>query len=421
MNLIIREAKIIDSNSEFRNQILDIKICNSMITCIEKDIVVDESYTEISLPNLHVSRGWIDTSVSFGEPGFEDRETISNGIQVAAASGFTDILLQPNTFPVVDNQSQVKFVISKFENSAVSVHPIGALTKGSEGKDLAELFDMKNAGAVAFGDYNNDIENANLLKIGLQYTTDFEAVIIAFSQNNSLSKNGVANEGVSATRLGLKGMSSLSESLQIARNLSLLEYTNGRMHIPTISCAKSVELVREAKKKALKITCSVAVHNLILTDDILSEFDTNYKVLPPLRTEEDRQALIEGVLDGTIDIITSDHNPIDIEHKKVEFDYALSGTIGLESAFGALLAVLPLEIVIEKLTAGKYIFSSSENEIKIHQSACLTLFNPNFDYNFKTTDILSKSKNSAFIGQKMKGKVYGIINNRKIILNNNAR
>lgn len=421
MNLIIREAKIIDSNSEFRNQILDIKICNSMITCIEKDIVVDESYTEISLPNLHVSRGWIDTSVSFGEPGFEDRETISNGIQVAAASGFTDILLQPNTFPVVDNQSQVKFVISKFENSAVSVHPIGALTKGSEGKDLAELFDMKNAGAVAFGDYNNDIENANLLKIGLQYTTDFEAVIIAFSQNNSLSKNGVANEGVSATRLGLKGMSSLSESLQIARNLSLLEYTNGRMHIPTISCAKSVELVREAKKKALKITCSVAVHNLILTDDILSEFDTNYKVLPPLRTEEDRQALIEGVLDGTIDIITSDHNPIDIEHKKVEFDYALSGTIGLESAFGALLAVLPLEIVIEKLNAGKYIFSSSENEIKIHQSACLTLFNPNFDYNFKTTDILSKSKNSAFIGQKMKGKVYGIINNRKIILNNNAR
>ena len=421
MNLIIREAKIIDSNSEFRNQILDIKICNSMITCIEKDIVVDESYTEISLPNLHVSRGWIDTSVSFGEPGFEDRETISNGIQVAAASGFTDILLQPNTFPVVDNQSQVKFVISKFENSAVSVHPIGALTKGSEGKDLAELFDMKNAGAVAFGDYNNDIENANLLKIGLQYTTDFEAVIIAFSQNNSLSKNGVANEGVSATRLGLKGMSSLSESLQIARNLSLLEYTNGRMHIPTISCAKSVELVREAKKKALKITCSVAVHNLILTDDILSEFDTNYKVLPPLRTEEDRQALLEGVLDGTIDIITSDHNPIDIEHKKVEFDYALSGTIGLESAFGALLAVLPLEIVIEKLTAGKYIFSSSENEIKIHQSACLTLFNPNFDYNFKTTDILSKSKNSAFIGQKMKGKVYGIINNRKIILNNNAR
>lgn len=421
MNLIIREAKIIDSNSEFRNQILDIKICNSMITCIEKDIVVDESYTEISLPNLHVSRGWIDTSVSFGEPGFEDRETISNGIQVAAASGFTDILLQPNTFPVVDNQSQVKFVISKFENSAVSVHPIGALTKGSEGKDLAELFDMKNAGAVAFGDYNNDIENANLLKIGLQYTTDFEAVIIAFSQNNSLSKNGVANEGVSATRLGLKGMSSLSESLQIARNLSLLEYTNGRMHIPTISCAKSVELVREAKKKALKITCSVAVHNLILTDDILSEFDTNYKVLPPLRTEEDRQALIEGVLDGTIDIITSDHNPIDIEHKKVEFDYALSGTIGLESAFGALLAVLPLEIVIEKLNAGKYIFSSSENEIKIHQSACLTLFNPTFDYNFKTTDILSKSKNSAFIGQKMKGKVYGIINNRKIILNNNAR
>ncbi len=421
MNLIIREAKIIDSTSEFHNEILDIKICNGVLTCIEKNIIVDESYTEISLPNLHVSRGWLDTSVSFGEPGFEDRETISNGIKVAAASGFTNIFLQPNTFPVVDNQSQVNFVRSKFENSAVSVHPIGAVTKGSEGKDLAELFDMKNAGAVAFGDYNKEIENANLLKIGLQYATDFGAVIIAFSQDHSLSKNGVANEGVSTTRLGLKGISSLSESLQIARNLSLLDYTNGRLHIPTISCAKSVELVREAKKKGLKITCSVAVHNLIFTDDILSEFDTNYKVLPPLRTEEDRKALIEGVLDGTIDIITSDHNPIDIEHKKVEFDYAVSGTIGLESAFGALLTVLPLEIVIEKLTAGKYIFSLHANEIKIDQNACLTLFNPNDEYNFQTTNILSKSKNSAFIGQKMKGKVYGIINNRKIILNNNAR
>lgn len=420
MNLIIREAKIIDSQSQFHNQIIDLEIRNGAISSIGTNLNVDDDITEIRLPNLHISQGWFDSSVSFGEPGFEDRETISGGIKVAAASGFTDIALQPNTFPIIDNQSQVKFIKSKFDNSAINVHPIGALTKGSEGKDLAELFDMKNSGAVAFGDYNRDIENANLMKIGLQYAKDFSGLIIAFCQDTSLSKNGVANEGIVATGLGLKSISSLSESLQVQRNLSLLDYTSGRLHLPTISCEKSVDLIRDAKIKGMNVTCSVAVHNLIFTDAVLTEFDTNFKVLPPLRTESDRQALITGVLDGTIDMITSDHNPIDIEHKKMEFDYALPGTIGLESAFGALMTVLPLEMIIEKFTNGRMIFATPSHKIEKDSTASFTLFNPDSKSEFTKGDILSKSKNSAFLGSQLTGKVYGIINNNQILLNDNA-
>lgn len=420
MNLIIREAKIIDSQSQFHNQIIDLEIRNGAISSIGTNLNVDDDITEIRLPNLHISQGWFDSSVSFGEPGFEDRETISGGIKVAAASGFTDIALQPNTFPIIDNQSQVKFIKSKFDNSAINVHPIGALTKGSEGKDLAELFDMKNSGAVAFGDYNRDIENANLMKIGLQYAKDFSGLIIAFCQDTSLSKNGVANEGIVATGLGLKSISSLSESLQVQRNLSLLDYTSGRLHLPTISCEKSVDLIRDAKIKGMNVTCSVAVHNLIFTDAVLTEFDTNFKVLPPLRTESDRLALITGVLDGTIDMITSDHNPIDIEHKKMEFDYALPGTIGLESAFGALMTVLPLEMIIEKFINGRMIFATPSHKIEKDSTASFTLFNPDSKSEFTKGDILSKSKNSAFLGSQLTGKVYGIINNNQILLNDNA-
>ncbi len=421
MNLIIREARIIDVASSFHNKIVDISVHNGKIDTIGTNLKVGDDFTEIKLENLHVSAGWFDSSVCFGEPGFEDRETIINGINVAARSGFTDVVLQPNTFPVIDNQSQVKFVKSKFENSAVNVHPVGALTKNSDGKDLAELFDMQNAGATAFGDYKKDTENSNLLKIALQYAKDFNGLIVAYSQEKELSKNGVVNEGIVATGLGLKGISSLSESLQIARNLSLLEYTGGRLHIPTISCAKSVELIKEAKNKGLQVTCSVAVHNLIFTDSVLEEFDTRFKVMPPLRTEEDRQSLLAGIVDGTIDMITSDHNPIDIEHKKMEFDFALPGTIGLESAFGVLLNVLPLEVIISKLTAGRNVFSSQTKPIAQASQACFTLFNPSEQFEFTANNILSKSKNSAFIGSRMKGKVYGILNNNKLILNTNDR
>ena len=416
MKIIIREAKIIDSKSPFHKQTLDILIVDGFIKKIGKSLPNSENADEIKLDNLHVSQGWFDTSVSFGEPGFEDRETIENGLNTASKSGFTAIALQPNSYPVIDNQSQVNFVLNKAHGFATELFPIGALTKESEGKDMAELYDMKKAGAVAFGDYNKSLDNANLLKIALQYVQDFDGLVIAFAQDEKIKGNGVANEGIVSTQLGLKGIPNLAEELQIARNLFLLEYTRGKLHIPTISTAKSVQLIKEAKAKGLNITCSVAVHHLVLTDSTLEGFDTRYKVSPPLRTETDRKALLKGIKDGTIDIITSDHNPIDIEHKKMEFDTAKNGTIGLESAFGALMTVLPLETIIEKLTAGKGIFSIENHSIDEGLKANLTLFNPEPKSIFTKSNILSKSKNSAFLGMEIKGKVYGIVNQRKIIL-----
>lgn len=416
MKLIIREAKIIDSTSPFHNKTVDILIVDGLIEKIGDSLPNTANAEEVKLDNLHLSQGWFDSSVSLGEPGFEERETISNGLDVAAKSGFTAIALQPNSFPIIDNQSQVNFVQNKAYGSATQLYPIAALTKGSEGNDMAELFDMKKVGAIAFGDYNKSQPNANLLKIALQYVQDFDGLVIAFPQDEKIKGNGVVNEGTVSTRLGLKGIPNLAEELQISRNLFLLEYTGGKLHIPTVSTAESVRLIKEAKAKGLNVSCSVAVHHLVMTDEKLEGFDTRFKVSPPLRTEMDRKGLLDGILDNTIDMITSDHNPIDIEHKKMEFDAAKNGTIGLESAYGALMTVLPLEKVIEKLTSGKTVFGIANQAIKEGAAANITLFNPQGESVFSKSSILSKSKNSAFLGMEMKGKVYGILNQGKLIL-----
>ncbi|MBW1656345.1 dihydroorotase [Flavobacterium quisquiliarum] len=414
MKIIIKSAKIIDSKSPFHNQTVDLLIADGLIEKIGVSLPNDDAEV-VRFEDLHVSQGWFDSSVSLGEPGYEDRETIANGLNVAAKSGFTSIGLQPNSLPIIDNQSQVSFVKNKANGFATEIFPIGALTKASEGKDMAELFDMKNAGAIAFGDYNKSIDNANILKIALQYVQDFDGLVIAYSQDPNIKGNGVANEGIVSTRLGLKGIPNLAEELQISRNLFLLEYTGGKLHIPTISTAKSVELIREAKAKGLNVTCSASVHHLVLTDEKLDGFDTRFKVTPPLRTEVDRQALLNGVADGTIDTITSDHNPIDIEFKKMEFDTAKNGTIGLESAFGALLTVLPLETVIAKLTSARAIFGLENNTIEEGAKANLTLFTPEHKSAFTKENILSKSKNSAFLGTEIKGSVYGILNQNQLV------
>lgn len=417
MKTIIRSAKIIDSKSPYHKKTVDILIADGCISKIDSTLSNPENYNEIKRDNLHVSVGWFDSSVSLGEPGYEDRETIKNGLEVAAKSGFSGIALQPNSHPIIDNQSQVLFVKSKAQEAATELFPIGALTKDSEGKDMAELYDMKNAGAIAFGDYNRSLSNANLLKIALQYTQDFDGLVIAFAQDDKIKGNGVANEGIVSTRLGLKGIPNLAEEIEVARNLFLLEYTGGKLHIPTISTAKSVTLIQEAKAKGLQVSCSVAVHHLVLNDEKLEEFDTRYKVTPPLRSEADRLALIEGVKNGIIDTITSDHNPIDIEHKKMDFDTAKNGTIGLESAFGALLTILPVETVVEKLTSGRALFGLKTPSITEGTPANLCLFNPDGKSTFTSDKILSKSKNSAFIGSEIKGEVYGILNQNQLILN----
>lgn len=415
--VILKQAKIIDPSSPYHNQVMDIKIENGTITQIEKEIAASSGFEVVKISNLHISKGWMDSSVSFGEPGYEERETIENGLKVAAKSGFTAIALQPNSNPTIDNQAQVRFVLDRAKNHATTLYPIGALTKGSEGTDLAELFDMKNAGAIAFGDYKKALQNANLQKIALQYVQDFDGMVIAFSQDSTLKGIGIANEGAVSTKLGMKGIPALAEELQVARNLFLLEYTGGKLHIPTISTQGSIKLIKDAKAKGIQVTCSVAVHNLVLNEEVLMGFDTRYKVLPPLRDEATRKALVEAVLDGTIDCITSDHNPLDIEHKKLEFDLAKDGTIGLESAFSALLTVLPMEVVIEKLNAIKTVLNLENPTIATNNQAAISLFTTTDNWTFGKENILSKSKNSAFLGQKMKGKAIGIYNNGQLIIN----
>ena len=415
MTILLKSAIIIDSSSPFHLQKKDLLIKNGIITKIASSIKNDDSIKEIKLKNLHISQGWFDTSVCFCEPGFEERETIENGLITAAKSGFTAVAVNPNTYPVADNKSAIEYIKNKANGFATSLYPIGNLTKKGESKDIAELFDMQNSGAIAFGDYNKPISNANLLKIGLLYAQNFDGLVLSFPQDSAIASNGLVNEEKISTKLGLKGIPAMAEELQIVRDLFMLEYTGGKLHIPTISTQKSVKLIKEAKKKGLNVTCSVAAHHLVLTDNELTKFDTNTKVLPPLRTLKDTKALIKGLKDGVIDMITSDHNPINIEHKKVEYQNAKFGTIGLESLFGALNKVVETETLITCLTTNpRNRFNIEKVSINEGEKANLTLFNPDFEYTFTENNIYSTSKNSVFLNKKLNGKVYGIIANNNI-------
>lgn len=417
MSTLLKNARIIDVSSPFHHQVKDILIHNGVIKKIADTIVETKGDKVIRLENLHVSCGWFDTSVSLGEPGFEERETLHHGLTVAAKSGFTAIALNANTNPIIDSKSDVEYVINKSKDSGVKLYPIAALTQKSEGKELAELHDMKQSGAIAFADYNKPISNDNLMKVALLYAQNFDGLILSFPKNNSISGEGIANEGINSTKLGLKGIPALAEHIQIARDLFLLEYTGGKLHIPTISSAKSATLIKEAKKKGLQVTCSVTPHHLLLTDDELDEFDSRFKTTPPLRTKKDVKALQKAVTSGVIDIITSDHNPIDVEHKKVEFSEAKDGVVGLESFFSSINTTLDLDTIIESITRKpRAIFGVKSAQINENSEADLTLFNPDKEFTFSHEHLLSTSKNSPFINTKCKGEVYGIYANQKLIL-----
>jgi len=417
MNSLIKSATIIDKNSEFHNKTVDILISNGIISDISEDIKNPKNFLEIRFPNLHVSNGWFDYSVCTGEPGYEERDNLLNTLMLASKSGFTSVGLQPNTFPVTEKSTEIEYLKAVAKNSNVNIYPIGALTKNSDGNELAELFEMKNSGAIGFGDYKKSIENANVLKLALLYSKDYNIPIFSFPLNREISNNGVMNEGTTSTSLGLKGIPGMSEEIQIMRDIRILEYTGGNLHIPYISTRKSLELIKKAKNKGLNISCSTCVHNLFFNDTHLDDFNTKFKVLPPLRTQDDIDQLISGVKDGSIDTVTSDHNPLDIELKNVEFDKAEFGTIGLESLFGALNRIFPIKTTINILTRGKKVFGIEETEIKIGTQADLSLFNPINSFVFNDDNVLSMSKNSIFIGSSLKGKVYGTISNGKMTLN----
>lgn len=417
MNMLLKSAKIISpENKALHLKKRDILIRKGVIEKIASSIDPPSNSKVVDKKNLHVSIGWFDSGVSFGEPGYEERETISNGLNVASQSGFTDVILNPNTKPVPDTSSDIVFLKERANGSSTRLHPLGTLTKDAKGIDLAELFDMRNAGAVAFYDFKQQISNPNLLKIALLYAQNFDGLVFSFPMDNQIKGKGIVHEGKTSTSLGLKGIPNLAEELQISRDLFILEYTGGKLHIPTISTTGSVKLIANAKKKGLDVSCSVALHNLTHTDESLNEFDTVYKVSPPLRSSADCRALIKGLKDGIIDFVTTDHLPLDIEEKRVEFDNAGNGTIGLESAFGSLHQLFDLDDTIRLLTAGRERFGLLTPEIKEGSKACLTLFDPDFESEFEMDNILSTSKNSMFLGASLKGKVYGTINNNQITL-----
>lgn len=415
MKTLLKSATIIDPASKHHGKKRDVLIDKGIIKKIAATIS-DANAKTIQLKNLHISQGWFDPSTSFGEPGYEERGNLDDGLTVAAMSGFTAIGVNSNTQPVTQSKSHVKFLKSKAYGHAVTLLPVGALTLESAGRDLAELFDMHNEGCISFYDHKKPVANANMLKIALQYAQNFNGLVQSFPFDTSVAKNGVVNEEENSTRLGLKGIPALAEELQITRDLYLLEYTGGRLHIPTISTQKSVRLIKEAKKKGLAVSCSVSINNLCLTDDVLESFDTYYKLLPPLRTKKDVKALLKGLKDGTIDGVTSDHDPIDVENKRTEFDHAHFGSIGLESCFGALLSVTELETTIQGLTGLKKAFGIPENPILEGETANLTLFTPEAEWIFTEESILSTSKNAALLGHDMQGNVYGIYNNNQLML-----
>lgn len=415
MKIFLKSATILDSDSQFHQKQQDILIENGIIRQIGSnlsDITADKV-----IENCFVSQGWADSSVSFGEPGYEERETLENGMRVAAKSGFTQVMLTPCTLPITDTKSQITYLKHFTQNTVNELFPIGALTVNSQGDYLAELYDMAQGGAVAFGDYKKSLNNANLLKIALQYVQPFDGIIISFANEKSIAGKGVVNEHITSTKLGLKGIPTLAEEVIVARDLAILEYTSGKLHIPTISSSKSLELIKEAKQKGLDVTCSVAIHNLHFSDDVLVDFNTNYKVLPPLRDKIHIEALWNGINEGIIDFVTSDHYPLDIECKAKEFDLADFGTIGLETAFGILIQHTNIEKAVKLLTGAKKRFSLPSSTIEIGNKADLTLFSPKGEYILSEKNITSSSKNCAFLGEKIKGSIIGIITEKGFLFN----
>lgn len=415
MKILLQKATLIDPKNAFHYLTKDILITDGIITAIE-DEIVEKSAEIINYPNLHISRGWSDSSVCFGEPGYEERETLENGLKTAGLSGFTQIGVNPDTKPITDNQSAVNYLKNAGDKSATQIFPIASFTKNQEGKLLTELYDLKHHGAIAFGDYKKSIKNAELLKIALQYAQRFDGLIISHPTDTSIGNQRGVHEGTISTRNGLSGTPTLSEILQIQRDIAVLKYTGGKLHIPFLSSAAAVELIRKAKKQGLNLSCSVALANLVFTEEELSDFNTNFKLEPPLRTEEDRAALRQGVIDGTIDMVTSNHEPLNIELKHLEFEYAAPGTVGLEAMFGVLSTLFPTEKVISILTKGSFFFGIDSTPIEVGQIANLSLFNPSGSSILQEENLHSTSKNCAFINTPTQGTVYGVIYNTQTTL-----
>ena len=413
MSILFQSVKVIDTQSKYNNKIVDVLVNKGVIESIGKNIEPLKRCKIIHGKGLHLSPGLMDLHVNYREPGFDWKEDLNTGMQASAKGGFTSVLYMPSNNPSTNNKVQVDYIRNATKGSVVEVLPAGNVTVNHQGQQLTELYEMSQYGAKAFTDDRNSIQKADIMKLALLYTKNFDGLVMNHPNDKTISSDGKMNEGIASTKLGLKGIPALAEEVMLARDIELLEYTQGKFHASRISTKKSVELIRAAKKKGLNVSADVAIHNLILQDQDCATFDSNYKVFPPLRTSEDIRVLKEGLKDGTIDAICSDHCPEDVEHKVLTFDYANFGIIGAQT-------VLPLALELQKeLGLHTIIDALSHNPRKILGIACPTItegteanlccFSTSDEWTFTKESIVSKSKNTPFLNRTFKTKVWGTV------------
>lgn len=418
MEFLIRAAEILHPNSPLHKSTKDVLISNGKIKKIADHIEFDGQI--ISCQDLKLSIGWFDMRAHYNDPGFEHKEDLDSGLLSAMAGGFTDVALLPNTDPVISTKNSVSYYDKQSRVSPVHLHPIAAVTVGFQGNELTEMIDLHHAGAIAFSDGLKTIWHTDILLKALQYLQKFNGLLINRPEDHHLTAFGHMNEGYVSTVMGLKGMPGLSESLMIQRDLKLLEYAGGKIHFTLISTKESVDLIREAKSKSLNVTCDIGVNYLRFIDQDLEEYDTSLKVNPPYRLEEDRLALIEGVLDGTIDVIVSDHNPHDEESKKLEFDLADFGSPNQQHFYSVLNGSLGNELsdAINLFTSKpREILGLKVPRIEEGEDACITLFSPTESWMFNAKTNKSKSVASPVFNQELQGSIIGIINKGDLHLN----
>lgn len=424
--LIIAGGRIIDPSSKL-DKVGDIYIRDGKISKIETKKLVPRKKIRFSPEIVDaydkiVTPGLVDMHTHLREPGREDEETILTGSEAAVAGGFTSICCMPNTQPPIDNQESVKFIYEKAKSAKCKVFPVAGATKGLKGEELTEIADLVKAGAVAISDDGRPIYSSSLMRYTLEYSKMYDLPVISHCEDLALSSDGVMNEGLVSTILGLKGIPGVAEEVMVARDIRLAEFTKSRVHIAHVSTEGSVNLIRDAKKKGVKITCEATPQHFSLTDEIIKTFDTNAKVNPPLRTKKDLDALKKGLKDGTIDCIATDHAPHSIEEKDVEFDAAPFGMVGLETALGLVITELIEKKVmswveaIAKMTLNPAkILKLNAGQIKVGMPADLTIIDPEANWVVEPREFKSKSKNSPFGGRKLKGKAFLTIVDGKIV------
>ena len=419
MKLLIKQAKIVDPSSPFNGQSADILIDNGIISKIGIALP-DKADKEIAIEGLHASPGWVDVFANFADPGYEFKETLETGAAAAAAGGYTDVMVIPNTNPSIHNKAGVEYITHKSKSLPVNIHPIGAITKNTEGKELAEMYDMKSSGAAAFSDGINCVQSAGLLVKALQYVKAFDGILIQLPDDKSINPHGLMNEGIVSTQLGLPGKPAMAEELIVARDIKLARYAGSRLHFTGVSTKKSLEYIKRGKESGTAVSCSVTPYHHFFCDEDLTDYNTNLKVNPPLRSKEDRAALQQAILNGTVDSLATHHLPHEYDSKVIEFEYAKFGMIGLETAYGVLATAVPgitAARCVELLAVNpRKLFGLNQASIKEGNPATLTLFSPAVKWTVSPENIKSKSSNSPFIGRELTGKVAGIINGDKIVI-----